>query len=781
MINLTITNQIDVPYIDERFDDFIYGELTIRNPVWLENHRMKRYNWKTPKELYFYKEVDKNGLYVPRGFLPDMIEYLDHNNIEFKIDNRTHVEKEKINFEFSGHLRPFQEIAIKSMLNQNEGTLCAPTGSGKTVMGIYMIAKRKQPTIIIVHTKELLYQWMDRLKEFLNIVNYGKIGDGCLDENKHITVALIQTLRNYPEIVNQYEFLIVDECFVAGTKIDDKPIEQIKPGDFVNSYNHKTNKIEKKRVIKTFKNKPRSLCTIKIKGQNPLICTESHQFFTKRNYLTSYELHSSDTMLCIDSLSCNSKEDDHEEKNNNSKLLHLWKNNKMSRKEALENITIQSTRRDSLLFKSMYERGIKKRENKIWQILITIQQKICLGSNEKKQPNVQSKKHRKNEINKKSQQNIKYLDWKTWWQWTIHSIPNSFSYCFGMANGGGYQNRQYTNRWQWISYLLQNRCRKQKIKNRNRNRWPSTQCEISTINRPKERKETYWSGLENIKIHKRRSNGTFGSMCSENYVYNIEVEDNHNYFANNVLVHNCHRCPSKTFTHVVKKFSGRYIMGLSATPYRRDGLTKAIEWYVGKILHKIEPRELIKEGYITGIQSIIRKTNFIASMEDPSAEYSKLLQELSLDEKRNQMIIDDIINAVNDGETCLVLSDRKNHCQELQNLLSSKFIDSKILTSDVFPENRKQIVKDVNNGKIKILIATSQLIGEGFDCKNLSALFLTLPIRFSGRIIQYLGRVLRPMENKDVALVYDYFDESVRCLYGSFKSRQKEYKKLEIA
>ncbi|KKL95508.1 hypothetical protein LCGC14_1853930, partial [marine sediment metagenome] len=241
MINLTITNQIDVPYIDERFDDFIYGELTIRNPVWLENHRMKRYNWKTPKELYFYKEVDKNGLYVPRGFLPDMIEYLDHNNIEFKIDNRTHVEKEKINFEFSGHLRPFQEIAIKSMLNQNEGTLCAPTGSGKTVMGIYMIAKRKQPTIIIVHTKELLYQWMDRLKEFLNIVNYGKIGDGCLDENKHITVALIQTLRNYPEIVNQYEFLIVDECFVAGTKIDDKPIEQIKPGDFVNSYNHKTN------------------------------------------------------------------------------------------------------------------------------------------------------------------------------------------------------------------------------------------------------------------------------------------------------------------------------------------------------------------------------------------------------------------------------------------------------------------------------------------------------------------------------------------------------------
>jgi len=77
------------------------------------------------------------------------------------------------------------------------------------------------------------------------------------------------------------------------------------------------------------------------------------------------------------------------------------------------------------------------------------------------------------------------------------------------------------------------------------------------------------------------------------------------------------------------------------------------------------------------------------------------------------------------------------------------------------------------------LIATSQLIGEGFDCKKLSALFLTLPIRFPGRVIQYLGRVLRPAKNKDRALVFDYFDQNVHVLYAGMKARKREYEKLK--
>jgi len=224
------------------------------------------------------------------------------------------------------------------------------------------------------------------------------------------------------------------------------------------------------------------------------------------------------------------------------------------------------------------------------------------------------------------------------------------------------------------------------------------------------------------------------------------------------------------------------MLGLSATPYRRDGLSACIEWFMGPILHKIKPEELIKSGHITSIEVVVRRTNFNASMDDPSAEYSLLMKEISINEERNQMIADDVIEEAKKGEICLILSDRKIHCSTLKYLielgLRNTNLKVELLTGDTLPGPRKKIVKEINNGKIQILVATGQLIGEGFDCKNLSGIFLTMPVRWKGRTIQYLGRVLRPRKGKDKAKVYDYFDESVRCLYSGFKARQTEYKKL---
>ena len=96
MITFKITNKISIPYISESADDFIYDALTMPNPVFLENKRMKRFNWKTPKELFFYEEVGKEGLYAPRGFLEDILCYCFENEIDYKkylypgrIDKRT--------------------------------------------------------------------------------------------------------------------------------------------------------------------------------------------------------------------------------------------------------------------------------------------------------------------------------------------------------------------------------------------------------------------------------------------------------------------------------------------------------------------------------------------------------------------------------------------------------------------------------------------------------------------------------------------------------------------
>jgi superfamily II DNA or RNA helicase len=98
---------------------------------------------------------------------------------------------------------------------------------------------------------------------------------------------------------------------------------------------------------------------------------------------------------------------------------------------------------------------------------------------------------------------------------------------------------------------------------------------------------------------------------------------------------------------------------------------------------------------------------------------------------------------------CLVLSDRKKHCETLQGILRYKFgVHAELLTGDLNNEARKTVLSRLNQGRVKVLIATGQLIGEGFDCPDLSTLFMATPIRFSGRVMQYLGRILRPARGK---------------------------------
>lgn len=122
----------------------------------------------------------------------------------------------------------------------------------------------------------------------------------------------------------------------------------------------------------------------------------------------------------------------------------------------------------------------------------------------------------------------------------------------------------------------------------------------------------------------------------------------------------------------------------------------------------------------------------------------------------------------------MVLSDRKQHCETLKALLRGHGVRSSLLTGDVNGKDREQIVKRLDAGKVKVLVATGALIGKGFDCQGLSTLFLTTPIKFSGRVIQYLGRVLRPAPGKE-AKIYDYIDYRVGVLKASAKARRLVY------
>ncbi len=246
-----------------------------------------------------------------------------------------------------------------------------------------------------------------------------------------------------------------------------------------------------------------------------------------------------------------------------------------------------------------------------------------------------------------------------------------------------------------------------------------------------------------------------------------------------ICVDECHRVPASLFTDVVKAFDCRYSLGLSATAFRRDGLTRLIYYYLGDRVHQVDKTELQTTGAVLKPEFIQHETGFTYKYR---GEYQAVLQALTLDEGRNRQIVDDIIteSRSNNGGTILVVSDRVAHCERLAELLQKENdktggdpLRAAVLTGKLPSEERSAIVESILAGKIDVLFSTVQLIGEGFDCPGLDTLFLTTPIKFTGRLLQVVGRILRPATNKQ-AKVYDYVDP-VGVLKSSAKVRRKTF------
>jgi superfamily II DNA or RNA helicase len=452
-LRIHITHELRLEEVPPELKQGLMEKLEFPNPKWLENERMGRWNRGVAQTLKFYRKAGPGGLWIPRGYLRQLILLCRQMGVEHRIEDRRRT-LAPVDFVFRGELRPFQKTAVDQMLARDFGTLNSPTGSGKTVMALCMVARRRQPALIVVHTKELASQWVERIEAFLGIpaAECGRIAGGRATVGPQISVALVQSLYKCADHVAQrIGFLVVDEC---------------------------------------------------------------------------------------------------------------------------------------------------------------------------------------------------------------------------------------------------------------------------------------------------------------------------------------HRCPSRTFTEAVTAFDSKYMLGLSATPWRRDQLSRLIFWHLGDVHHEVDNLHLVATGAVLPAEVVLRETAF-KPFHDPVVEYSQMLSELTGDTARNLLIAEDVARESRErAGICLVLSDRKAHCENLQALLRFRFkVESELLTGDLPLEDRQAVVARLNAGRARVVIATGQLIGEGFDCPKLTTLFMATPVRFSGRVLQYLGRVLRPAAGKEKARVFDYIDVQVQTLVKAAQARQRVYRR----
>ena len=237
------------------------------------------------------------------------------------------------------------------------------------------------------------------------------------------------------------------------------------------------------------------------------------------------------------------------------------------------------------------------------------------------------------------------------------------------------------------------------------------------------------------------------------------------------MVDECHRVPASLFTEVVSAFDCRYMLGLSATAFRReDGMTRLINIVMGDSVHAVDSRMLAASGAVVRPEFEQRPTDFFRGFQ---GEYARLIKALAADPERNRLIVADVGGIVRAGHqgTVLVVSDRVAHCQALAAMLAEQGVEAAVLTGQSPPESRGRIVEEVRAGRVPVLVATLQLIGEGFDCPGLNTLVLATPIKFEGRLLQVVGRIMRPAEGKR-ARVIDYVDARIPVLRRSAAARR---------
>jgi superfamily II DNA or RNA helicase len=238
---------------------------------------------------------------------------------------------------------------------------------------------------------------------------------------------------------------------------------------------------------------------------------------------------------------------------------------------------------------------------------------------------------------------------------------------------------------------------------------------------------------------------------------------------NHIVIDEVHRGGAASYTEFLSKMNCRYQLGLSATPVRSDGLSKVVQWYVGPIVHKVNPRTLEKQGHILKPEIVWRETDFGTRL-DPTEQYAHVLNEIADDSKRNALIADDVKKEA--GGVSLLLSERKNHCHELAKIIGE---DAVVITGSTPTKKRGKLMESVKSGKSNIMIATTSLVGEGMDISNLANLFLCCPIKWKGRTIQVAGRILRPQDGKRPK-IYDYIDSKVGVFQAQAKARLKTYR-----
>jgi len=247
-----------------------------------------------------------------------------------------------------------------------------------------------------------------------------------------------------------------------------------------------------------------------------------------------------------------------------------------------------------------------------------------------------------------------------------------------------------------------------------------------------------------------------------------------------VIIDECHHLPAVSFERVLSEVKARYVVGLTATPQRRDGHQPITHMQIGPVRFKVDPRSQLAQRPFDH-RLVVRETGFDLPVQSSDTTIQQLYGQLVADEKRNEQIIGDVIMAMEEGRSPILLTERKEHLEHLYERLKGFVRHIIVLHGGRSAKERRKIdeqLASIPMDEERLLLATGRYIGEGFDDARLDTLFLALPVSWKGTLVQYAGRLHRLHPGKREVRIVDYVDGKVPMLARMFERRRVGYRAM---
>jgi superfamily II DNA or RNA helicase len=211
---------------------YLKQKLNFLNTEYLTKKRLGMSLYQVQKYFRLIDESTKT-ISLPRGFLSRLLKFLYENDIRYQINLIT---PKLPDATFVSHitLTDQQEQIVTAAMAEKQGVIVAPPGSGKTIMGMELIARHQKPTLVLVHRKQLLDQWVERIQTYLNVpkAHIGRFSGSKKSTGKEITVGLLQSFaraKDLGELRDKFGTIIIDECHHIPAKTFRNVITHLNP------------------------------------------------------------------------------------------------------------------------------------------------------------------------------------------------------------------------------------------------------------------------------------------------------------------------------------------------------------------------------------------------------------------------------------------------------------------------------------------------------------------------------------------------------------------------